>query len=435
MQPSPRALLLLTAGLVPAALPSLTVPHVGVVWGVYITLVLFACGLDAILAPRTDDLRIDLEVPNQAPLGEVTWAQVRLTLPSERPLEASVMLDLSELLKPQEPAEVTVNRDGTDVSLQIVPRRRGTAHVEGVWVRYAGPLGLLQRTVNRPLRRNITVVPSLRLVYRAALSFSARNNDLRGLKIERYRGDGSEFVALREHQPDFDPRSIDWKASARHTQLLSREFRAERNHQIIFALDTGRLMAEPMADLPRVDHAVQAVLLLGYVCLRHGDRVSLFAFDERPHRFVAARGGVGALSSLVAATSDLAYSEAETNFTLGLTHLGQRLRRRSLIVVLTDFVDSITAELMVENVQRLARRHLVIFVALRDPLLGDLTAASPDGLLDIERAVVADSLIQERELVLQRLRRAGILCVDTAPEHLGPDLLNRYLQVKRREMI
>ncbi len=435
MQPSPRALLLLTAGLLPAVLPSLTVPQVGVAWGVYFTLVVFACGLDALLSPRRDDLSVELQVPKQIPLGEEMWAEVRLQLPSDRPLDASVLLDLDELLEPQAPAELKIARGGTDVQVPLVAHRRGTASVEGAWVRYAGPLGLMLRTVHRPLQRKIIVVPSLQLVYRAALSFSSRNNDLRGLKIEKFRGDGSEFVALREHQPDFDPRSIDWKASARHTQLLSREFQAERNHQIIFALDTGRLMAEPLANLPRVDHAVHALLLLSYVCLRHGDRVSLFAFDERPHRFVAARGGVGALSSLVSATSDLVYSEAETNFTLGLTHLGQRLRRRSLIVVLTDFVDSVSAELMVDNVQRLAHRHLVIFVALRDPLLGSLVTTAPQSLLDVERSVVADSLVQERELVLQRLRRAGILCVDTPPEHLGPDLLNRYLQVKRREMI
>jgi uncharacterized protein (DUF58 family) len=232
-----------------------------------------------------------------------------------------------------------------------------------------------------------------------------------------------------------DPRSIDWKASARHTRLLSRELRAERNHQIVFALDTGRLMAEPLDGVPRIDHAIHAALLMAYVSLRHGDRVSLFPFDERPGALSPPRGGVGALPHLIRHTTELAYSDAETNYTLALTDLASRLRRRSLVVVMTEFVDTVTAELMVENVLRLARRHLVLFVALRNPELEAETLAEPRQLVQVERAVIAESIARERELVLRRLRRRGVTCIDARPEHLGTDLLNRYLEIKRRERI
>src|SRR5690606_10749357 len=105
----------------------------------------------------------------------------------------------------------------------------------------------------------------------------------------------------------------------------------------------------------------------------------------------------------------------ETNFTLGLTELMQRLNRRSLVVVMTDFVDSVTASLMVDNLTRLGRRHLVVFVSIRDPGLDELAAAEPRALLGLHRAVVADSLVRERELVLTHLRRLGIFCIDAAP--------------------
>jgi uncharacterized protein (DUF58 family) len=141
------------------------------------------------------------------------------------------------------------------------------------------------------------------------------------------------------------------------------------------------------------------------------------------------------LRALTRIAGELVYSTEETNFTLGLTDLASRLRRRSLVVVFTDFVDSVTAELMVENVLRLRRRHLVVFVALRDPTLGELADAEPETLLDVDRAVVAGTLLRERELTLGRLRKAGVFAIDAAPAEVGPQLVNRYLEIKRREMI
>jgi uncharacterized protein (DUF58 family) len=129
------------------------------------------------------------------------------------------------------------------------------------------------------------------------------------------------------------------------------------------------------------------------------------------------------------------YSELETNYTLGITSLAQRLSRRSLVVVLTDFVDTVTAELMVENLDRLARRHVVVFVALQDPELAAAAAGAPDALLDLNRAVVAAGLLRDREVVLRRLRRLGIHPIDAAPSEVSPRLINAYLDVKRRERI
>ena len=133
--------------------------------------------------------------------------------------------------------------------------------------------------------------------------------------------------------------------------------------------------------------------------------------------------------------SKVDYSDRETNYTLGLTSIAQRLSRRSLIVVLTDFVDTVSAELMVENLDRLSRRHLVIFVALQDPGLAATADRQPATLLDLNRAVVAGGLLRDREVVLKRLRRLGIYPIDADPAAVSPRLINTYLDIKRRERI
>ena len=185
----------------------------------------------------------------------------------------------------------------------------------------------------------------------------------------------------------------------------------------------------------QITAVINAALLLSYFCLRTGDRVGLYGFDAQVRSYLEPAGGVASFPRLQRLTADLDYSHGETNYTLGLAELSTRLRRRSLVVLLTDFVDTITAELMLDNVQRLARRHLVIFVTLRDPDLAAVAGARPGSLQALNRAVVARDFIRERDVVIQRLRRIGVHCIDVPPARVSMQLLNRYLEIKRRELI
>ncbi|MCH9647471.1 MAG: DUF58 domain-containing protein [Deltaproteobacteria bacterium] len=435
IQPAPRALALFALGLPLAALPSLAWPQLWPLWVLFGAISLAAWGIDAALCPRSLSWR--LESPDTLAMAATGEAVMHLEAPGglASNLATELRLELSETMQPSPSVAGRLVAGGSKLRVPLVAKRRGRAAIEEAWVRTLGPLGLMRSTLRLALRRPLEVVPNLTPVHAAALAFANPRETMAGLKIERFVGDGSEFEALREYQAGMDPRSIDWKSSARHTRLLSRELRAERNHQVVLALDTGWLMAEPIHGVPRIDHAIHAALLTAYVGLRHGDRVRLFSFDQRPGRLTPPRGGVGALAHLIRYTGELAYSDAETNFTLALTDLTSRLRRRSLVVVMTELVDTVSAELMVENVLRLARRHLVIFVALRNPYLEELATAEPHRMEQVERAVIADSIARERQLVLRRLRRRGVTCIDEQPDRLNAALLNHYLEIKRRERI
>ncbi len=325
---------------------------------------------------------------------------------------------------------------GAVIEVPLVARRRGTAMIEAVSIRYPGPLKLLQFTLRVPLNHEMAIVPNVAPVRRAALRFLADRRFRAGLKIEKYKGDGTEFHALREFVDGDDTRTIHWKASARHRSLFCRQFRAERNHQIVLAVDSGRLMSEPLGGgIPKLDHAVTAALHLAYVSLKSGDRVGLFAFDARPGLYAAPQGGMGHYRALAHLSARIEYTEAESNFTLGLTTLLQRLQRRSLVVVLTDFIDTVTAELLVESLERLARRHVVVFVSFRDPELQSLALERPATVLAINRAAVAYSYLHDRHVVMRRLECLGLFTIDAEPARIGPELINRYLDIKRRELV
>lgn len=404
-------------------------------WLAFLLLAALALGLDVVRGPRLGRLVVRPEVPAALSVGVVTPARLVVTNPTGRPVAVRALVDTSGVLTPQEaPVDVSLPAGEGAVPLPLRAARRGEGCVDALWLGARGPLGLVAFRRRIPLDVAVRVGPNLVSVSReAARLFSTRNIHV-GVRVEKHRGDGTEFDHLREYVPGFDIRSIDWKASARHVRMLVRERRAERNRQVVLAVDSGRLMGEPLLGVPRVDHAVTAALTLAYVSLHVGDRVGLVSFDDRLRQYEPPRGGTAAIAALGATAAGIEYSTRETNFTLGLMELARRQTRRALVVVLTDFVDTIAAELMIENVERLARRHVVLFVALQDPLLGAVAGRRPDDGSDLHRAVVAHDLLRDRELVLRRLQRLGVLCVDAPPHAVSGALIDRYLSAKRKEL-
>ena len=317
---------------------------------------------------------------------------------------------------------------------------RGTAVLERIWTRWQGPLGLVWRQRIDPLQTEIPVTSDTQMVRDTAAEIFTKDANI-GQKLQRLRGDGTEFDGLTEWLPGMDKRSIDWKHSARHGTLLSREFRTERNHNIVFAFDSGHLMAEEVENvetgeaMTKLDRALNAALLMAFVSLKIGDKVGIYAFDEKPYLYAPAIGNTRSFAQIRRVSAQVNYSTAETNFTLGLSQLAQNLQRRTLIVVFTDFVDRTQAELMVENMARLLKRHIVIFVAFRNTALDKLITQSADTPEEAAASLIGDGLMRERDIVLRRLERMGVNVIDADAETLNMKVLNTYMLLKARNAI
>jgi uncharacterized protein (DUF58 family) len=280
----------------------------------------------------------------------------------------------------------------------------------------------------------VRIWPDLSPVRSPDLQTFLRNAQL-GLIARRIRGEGTQFEALSEYEPGMDRRRIDWKASARHSRLYARENESERNNQIVFAFDCGQAMCEPVDGLPRIDRAVTAALTCAYVVLKGGDKCALFGFAQRPQLMTPFIGDARAFHRLQSAAAGLDYTAAEPNFTLALATLTSKLKRRSLVVLFSDFTDPTSAELMVESLGRLVDKHLVLFVTIADSEIEGLIAARPGDLATIVRSVTADTLLQQRKLVLTRLRRMGIDVVEAPWDAIGPRLIDRYFAIRASEAI
>jgi uncharacterized protein (DUF58 family) len=442
MRPTLRCLIMFLAG-IPLSLCAVAInPRLWTVWLSFLGAAILLAGIDVVLAVPRRRVRVKTTLPDQVFIGEIGTAVVDITA-GRRGAAIEVLAELDDDLEPQPPQRAIVKKDAgaerkapatAKVAIRLAPRRRGDHALRALHLRWTGPLGFIERKTLIPVDKKVGVVPNLGAVRAVALRMFSDQHFLAGMKVERFIGDGSEFESLREYVVGLDHRAMDWKSSARHRKLLCQEFRAERNHQVVLAVDGGQLMSEPVGGVPKLDHAINAAILLGWFCLRTGDRVGLLGFDEKVRQWAEPAGGMHTFHRLQAMSAEIDYRRVETNYTLTLAELSTRLKRRSLVVLFTDFLDTVTAELMIDNITRLARRHLVLFVAVRDPSLETRALARPRTLDTLHQAVVAGDFARERTVVLERLRRIGAHCIDAAPADFSMALVNRYLDIKRREL-
>jgi uncharacterized protein (DUF58 family) len=436
IRPTLRAVLLFSATVPPAFILLAIDPEL---WPISLDLSLFVLGViavDALRCARFHDMTVTHAVPARLFIGGEGALHLTIALTGRaRTVQFEALLELRGNLEPPVIGRLVGSAEqSASALLPIVPRRRGEVFVDAVWLRWRAPFALAQRMVRIPIDKKIDVLPDVRDISSVAVQFFSRDA-IDGIKVQQQNGEGSEFESLRDHTPGLDNRFIDWKRSAKHLRLLSKEFRVERNHQIMLAFDTGHLMSEPIEGLPRLDHAIHAGLLLGWISLRSGDYVGSFGFDAQIRQFMQPSRGLPYFIKLQSGSSQLAYRPEETNFTLGLAELNFRLKRRALVVLFTEFIDTTTAELLLESLHRMANRHAVIFVTLRDPLLPGIVDARPDRFRDAAEAVVAHDLLRDRAVVLERLTRLGVHCLEVPPRGLAVSLVNRYLTIKKRGLL
>ena len=396
---------------------------------------LLLCLVDAVKGIGSGSAKVDL--PQKAGVGETLDCQVSVSIDaSPRPKLAEVALEEPRFISIDSHGRRPVPlRDGKGAALlPMAMLRRGLAKFERLWLRWTGPLGLVWQQGSVEIGQAVPIGPDTRPVRQRGVQLFERHSHM-GLIAQLERGDGSDFDTLLEFRPGMDRRSIDWKQSARHVKLLAKNYHSERNNQIIFVIDSGRQMSEPVAGMPRVDRAVGAMLLTGWVALKMGDRVGLHAFDSRPRLASGLVSGRGAFGELKRISAEIDYSGEETNYSFGLITLATRLSRRSMIVLFTEFTDSISADFLVRTAHRLLETHLLLIVVLKDEELETIAEMEPTVPEDVTRSITAAALLKERRLIINRLRHLGVHVIESEHDKVGERLVAGYIELKQRNLL
>ncbi|WP_405178989.1 DUF58 domain-containing protein [Nocardia sp. NBC_01377] len=311
----------------------------------------------------------------------------------------------------------------------VTPTYRGDRVAGPVTLRLLGPLGLAGRQSRRTVPARVRALPPFRSE-RLMRSKVKRLQHLEGRNIATMRGQGSEFDSFREYVAGDDVRAIDWRATARATDVLVRTWRPERNRNMLMLLDTGRISAGRVGDGTRLDAGIEAALLLGGLAAAGGDSVDLLAYDREVRAEVRGGGGNRLQLKLMHALASVTPALVDTD-SAGLVRAAlQRARRRSLVVWFTTLDGAAVEENLLPVLPVLAQRHRVLIVSVTDPEIAD-AASRRDTLDDLYSAAAAESVLAERALVQESLRRRGIAVVAASPERLPEALADEYLELKQ----
>jgi uncharacterized protein (DUF58 family) len=326
-----------------------------------------------------------------------------------------------------------------DVRYEITPTQRGKVVFEPAAIRVRSRFGLADLQLRVGAAQSVHVYPNFAALTRYAWLAGDRRLAEIGIKSYAARGAGTDFKQLGEYVPGMPTRHIDWNASMRHRRAVVREFQDDRDQSVMFLLDCGRRMrADERSGTAgsHFDQALNAAMLLAYVALKDGDAVGAMTFGHDPsqQRHFAAAKGMAALNSLVARLHDIEPSPTHSDYLAAARELMLRVRRRSLVVVLTNFRDEDCEEL--EDALKLMRtRHLVLLASLKEGVVAEIAAQGLDDPRAIVDVAAAHWFQNARAQAFRRLSGKNLLLVDVEPEKLAATLVNRYHAVKRARLL
>ncbi len=400
-------------------------------------LVVLAWLADLVRLPKPDQLTIRRSW--RSPVALSISSDVDLTLINSSAV--SIYATAVDAVPPQlrdEPPTLTVRapakNEGT-ANYRIRPSQRGDAKLGDAYVRYQSVFRIAERWVQSSLEQTVRIYPNLDEAKRHSIYLLRSRQNAMEKRRTRVRGIGREFESLREYQPGDEYRDICWTAAARRAKLVTRVYQIERSQTVWIVIDSGRLMRARVGGVSKLDQAVNAALSLAQVALYSGDRVGLIAYGRSIRQQLPAAKGSAHLRQLI---ERLAVVEEEGSEADHLQMAGRLLndqKRRSLIVWLTDLAETAMTPEVVEAASMMMPRHLVLFVVIGQPDLGELASKTPQSESEMYQVAAAQEMVHRRELLLARLRERGALALEVSSGAISPVLVNAYLQIKERNQL
>lgn len=312
---------------------------------------------------------------------------------------------------------------------------RGTFRFPELFYRLRGVTGLCELQGRLPCPDTVKVYPNVKTLSQVELAIAQSSRLQYGLRLARVLGEGREFESLRPYMRDDDYRWIDWKATARKSQLTSREFESERNQRLLILLDAGRLMSPRIGDLTRLDYAVNAAAMLCQVGLMKGDMVGMQVFANDVLSYLPPEHGRGQLVRLVETLFQAQPRRFESDYAMAFAQVARRNSRRSLVVCFTDLIDAEASRTLIQNMLRLLPKHLPVCVTISD---SDLLAARhqmPRVVNDVFEKVAAMEVWEDYRRALGQLECRGVSVVNVPANELTTATINRYLEIKARGLL
>lgn len=325
--------------------------------------------------------------------------------------------------------------EGKNIRYKLRPTERGVYSFGHVRVFASTPIGLVQRRFTLCQLCDVKVYPSYLMLTRYELLAMSNNLTEMGIKKIRKVGNHTEFEQIKDYVSGDDFRLINWRATARTSRLMVNVYQDERSQQVFNIIDKGRVMQQAFRGMTYLDYAINASLVLSYIAMRKEDKAGVVTFSDHFEDFVPASRRIGHMQNILEMLYRQQTRFAESDYSALVAEVNQHITKRSLLILYTNFANRISMERQLPYLLQLNRRHRLLVVFFEDHEVKDYLATRPDSDEEYYRHVVAEQFAYEQRLIVSSLKQRGILALLTTPEALSVDVLNKYLEIKTRELL
>nr|WP_303256241.1 DUF58 domain-containing protein [uncultured Prevotella sp.] len=325
--------------------------------------------------------------------------------------------------------------EGKNIRYKLRPTERGVYSFGHVRVFASTPIGLVQRRFTLCQPCDVKVYPSYLMLTRYELLAMSNNLAEMGIKKIRKVGNHTEFEQIKDYVSGDDFRLINWRATARTSRLMVNVYQDERSQQVFNIIDKGRVMQQAFRGMTYLDYAINASLVLSYIAMRKEDKAGVVTFSDHFEDFVPASRRTGHMQNILEMLYRQQTRFAESDYSALVAEVNQHITKRSLLILYTNFANRISMERQLPYLLQLNRRHRLLVVFFEDHEVKDYLATRSESDEEYYRHVVAEQFAYEQRLIVSSLKQRGILALLTTPEALSVDVLNKYLEIKTRELL
>lgn len=318
---------------------------------------------------------------------------------------------------------------------ELTPNERGEYHFGNIISYVSGPIRLIQRRCISEAAQMIKVYPSTKYLKQFQVLALSDNSQFAGSRVMRKIGQSLEFEQIRDYVTGDDIRSINWKATARKGGLMVNNYVDARSQQIYCIIDKGRNMKMPFEGMTLLDYAINASLIFLNIALQKQDRAGLVTFSSKVNDIIPAERNQLQISKINETLYRQQTDFLDSNYEELTINLFRKLSNRSFLLVFTNFETMASLERQLPYLKRLASRHLLCVVFFQNTLLKEIHETNSDTLEGIYIKTIADRFNFEKKQIVKELRRHGILSILTTPQMLTVDVVNKYLELKARQMV
>jgi uncharacterized protein (DUF58 family) len=389
--------------------------------------------LDRTLTVKSDVLTVERQYEHRLSLGAENLITLQVENRSKTNLEVTikdeppVSFGVSDsMLRGKVPADSAVT-----FRYSLDPPKRGDYQFGRINVRFPSKLGLFMRQFQiTAANSDIRVYPNIQDIRKYQIMTRRGYLIESGLKSSRAVGLGTDFESLRDYQVDDTYRRINWGATARRGRLTVNQYEEDKSQNILLVLDAGRMMSGNVTSLSKLDYAINACLLLGYVGVNHDDKVGLIAFADEVKMYLPPRKGQPQLQKILGGLYNLQPAMVESDYRAVCQYIGFKNRKRSLICFFTDLIDEEASARLITYVSSLTGNHLVMCITMLDTSLVRMAKKFPTDSKDVYEKGVARSVLRNREIAISQLKSRGVVVVNVPPEELSVSTINKYLEIK-----